>query len=936
MADDNLRQAIKALTARVEQLERELAELSTKPKVQQTPALEKPPIPQTTNAPPTEPAPPPPPPIPPIAAPKPQEPVKDKQLAALVKTHLSLKQSSSEEPVPPSPISYQPPRVSSPEVSGRSLELVIGRQLVAWVGAIIILFGVGYFVKYAYDMGWLAKLPPLYRCLFAAGFGFTLIGTGEYVLRRLGRLGAAGLFSAGIGTLYLTAYAAFQLDLVEELGGLFLLGIVALIGFALTWRTKAISIGVLSVLGGYFSPMFLGGLDSTTVALALYLTMLLGISLGLSAVSPRPFRAMRYVALISHAIIVLIWLRMSASEVWQIALPFLTGWWLMTTGELIYAAIRRQSPIANAVASLLTSAWFVTIGCWVLYRYIPAGTDWVALFTVSIGAVAAAAAAQFGPGLETLKRPPTNAIDKLAIALWLQAGVLLAAAIAMQFDGYGMTVGWLAVGLASVELSRRLPSRGIGVFGLVAGTLAVVRLVAIDWNTPAMSASVLTAGSFEITKRSLLAFGALICVFTAALRLDDPKRDSKSATPLVLLSLATIGWMAICIEVATDFYQTIGWVVGAALLLLGGSLGLRKRYVGMGALLVAAAAMKWLVIDVIQVRVETGWDPFATVLVLNLQVIVALMIVGISWWATRALSKRAHAQSLGVDSLKDVSSPWWYINLSWQWALAVIASFLLIAISFEFERAISRYELGKSMTYAILWDPPLLRSLWLTLLWGIGGIAVTFASKFASWRNLSHFGAGLVIISAIAWLTMDTLSWRLAHGPISAGTILNLQFGVGAGLLILLAILMWVNKHQIADSQQTSDVSRMIRITGFALMGTLVLWLGSLEIDRYFIDIDRISAKQTGLSVYWALCGIATILIGFLRSIPPARYAGLVLFGITVVKVFIVDMPEADVSPIYRVLSAVIVGLLLLATSVAYAKFAPRIMNSTHDEKQLP
>lgn len=930
MADEYLKQAIKALTERVEQLERELAELSARPKVQQSPPLVKPPLAQTPKTPPTEPP-------PPIAAPIPDEPVKDKKLEALVKTHLSMQQSSSEEKVTPSPTAARLSPTSSPEIPERSLELVIGRQLVAWVGAIIILFGVGYFVKYAYDMGWMAKLSPIVRCLLAAGFGFTLIGAGEYVLRRLGRLGAAGLFSAGIGTLYLTAYAAFGLGLVEELGGLFLLGIVALIGFALTWRTKVMAIGILSVLGGYFSPMFLGGLDSTTVALPLYLTMLLGVSLGLSAVSPRPFRTMRYVALISHAFIALVWVLMSASEVWQIALPFLTGWWLMITGELIYAAIRRQSPIANAVASLLTSAWFVTIGCWVLYSYIPAGPDWVALFTVSIGAAAAAAAAQFGPGLETLKRPPANAIDKLAIALWLQAGVLLAAAIAMQFDGYGMTVGWLAVGLASVELSRRLPSRGIGVFGLVVGTLAVLRLVVIDWNTPAMSASVLTAGSsFEITKRSLLAFGALICVFTAALRLDDPKRDSKGTSALVLLSLATIGWMAICNEVAEDFYQTIGWVVGAALLLFGGSLGLRKRYVGMGALLVAAAALKWLVLDVIQVRVETGWDPHATMLVLNLQMIVAMMIVGIGWWATRALSNRAHAQSLGVDSPKDASSPWWYINLPWQWALAVITSFLLIAISFEVERAISRYELGKPMTDAILWDPPLLRSLWLTLLWGVGGIAVTFASKFASWRNLSNFGAGLIILSATAWLTIDTLSWRLAHGPISAGTILNLQFGVGAGLLILLAILMRENKHEIADSQQTSEVRRMIRIIGFALMGTLVLWLGSLEIDRYFIEIDRISAKQTGLSVYWALCGIATILIGFLRLIPPARYAGLALLGITVLKVFIVDMPEADVSPIYRVLSAVIVGLLLLATSVAYAKFASKIMKSTNDEKQLP
>ena len=328
----------------------------------------------------------------------------------------------------------------------------------------MILFGVGYFVKYAYDQGWLAAVSPLTRCLLAAGFGFLLIGVGEVTYRRVGRLGAVGLFSAGIGTLYLTAYAAFRLDLVAELGGLLLLLVVAGVGFGLTWRTQSKTIGVLSVIGGYFSPLLLGGLASNAQWLPLYLTMLLGVSLLLSAVAPRAFRTVRYVSLGSHGLIALIWLLASASGVWEIALPYLCGWWLMTTGEALYAAMRRQSPVGNAVVSLIATAWFATIGSWILYRYIPGGPDWVAIFTVAIGALAAAIAAVFGPGLDTLRRAPADAMEKLALALWLEAGVLLATAIAMQFDGYGETIGWLVVAVASVELARRLPSRGVGIF----------------------------------------------------------------------------------------------------------------------------------------------------------------------------------------------------------------------------------------------------------------------------------------------------------------------------------------------------------------------------------------------------------------------------------------------------------------------------------------
>ena len=50
---------------------------------------------------------------------------------------------------------------------------------------------------------------------------------------------------------------------------------------------------------------------------------------------------------------------------------------------------------------------------------------------------------------------------------------------------------------------------------------------------------------------------------------------------------------------------------------------------------------------------------------------------------------------------------------------------------------------------------------------------------------------------------------------------------------------------------------------------------------------------------------------------------GLGLFAITVAKVLLIDQAEVDLK--YRVLSAVTVGLLLIGSSVAYAKIAPRL-----------
>jgi len=638
------------------------------------------------------------------------------------------------------------------------LELLIGRQVVAWIGAIVILFGVGYFVKYAYDQGWLGALSRVAQCLIAAGFGFLLIGAGEVTYRRIGRLGAVGLFSAGIGTLYLTAYAAFRLDLVAELGGLFLLLIVAGVGFGLTWRAQAKTIGVLSVIGGYFSPLLLGGFASTPQALPLYLTMLLGVSLLLSAVAPRAFRTVRYVSLGSHGLIALFWLLASASGIGQIALPYLCGWWLMTTGEALYAAMRRQSSTGNAVVSLLATAWFVTVGSWILYTKIPAGPDWVAIFTVAIGALAAGLAAMFGPGLDTLRRAPADAMEKLALALWLEAGVLLATAIAMQFDGYGQTIGWLVVAVASVELARRLPSRGVGIFGLVVGGLALLRIVLFDWHTTGMSATVFTIGTLDITKRSLLAALALACTFTAAVRLDDPKRQTRAVMPTILAVLGTLGWMAVCMEVGDGLYQTAGWLVGAAMLLAVTRLGWRPRYAIIGGLLIGAAASKWLLDDALATRMERGWDPSGVLPLLNLQMIVALAVVGLGWWTARLFSRASRRPLSSTESPDKSSDGWWHIETAWQPAVSVIACFLLVAFSFEAERAIAVYEAARSGASKPVWEPTLLRALWFTLLWGFGGLGLIMLSRLASWRivlgrrrNCDHRGIRLAFLRH-AWM----------------------------------------------------------------------------------------------------------------------------------------------------------------------------------------
>jgi uncharacterized membrane protein len=75
---------------------------------------------------------------------------------------------------------------------------------------------------------------------------------------------------------------------------------------------------------------------------------------------------------------------------------------------------------------------------------------------------------------------------------------------------------------------------------------------------------------------------------------------------------------------------------------------------------------------------------------------------------------------------------------------------------------------------------------------------------------------------------------------------------------------------------------------------------------------------QVGLSLLWTLYAAAALAWGFLRSNWVLRYAALALFGLTVFKVFAVDL--GAVKTAYRILSFLVLGVVLLLVSLAYQK----------------
>jgi uncharacterized membrane protein len=115
----------------------------------------------------------------------------------------------------------------------------------------------------------------------------------------------------------------------------------------------------------------------------------------------------------------------------------------------------------------------------------------------------------------------------------------------------------------------------------------------------------------------------------------------------------------------------------------------------------------------------------------------------------------------------------------------------------------------------------------------------------------------------------------------------------------------------------------------------ILLVAGTLEIDRAFASslaagfTDPRLAGEVAISIFWSLFAIAAVLAGFRFWSAGLRLFGLILFGITVLKVLLIDLREVRFG--YRILSLLGLGLLLLATSVVYGKWGAKRLQQRAD-----
>jgi uncharacterized membrane protein len=223
---------------------------------------------------------------------------------------------------------------------------------------------------------------------------------------------------------------------------------------------------------------------------------------------------------------------------------------------------------------------------------------------------------------------------------------------------------------------------------------------------------------------------------------------------------------------------------------------------------------------------------------------------------------------------------------------------------------------------------------------GLGAVAVLTAMQLEGMQQALSWAVEAVALAAVARRSRDELAAMGAvcfvalagtHALVFEAPPVSLVTGL-VHPFAAVAALGAVGCCLILMGRWTSDDAPELRTTFTTLGALTLLYLASAVVITPFesdaaVDSVLLSAHQQGqmvLSVFWGLVGVGTVVVGLRRDLRFVRAVGLILLGVTVAKVFVFDL--ATLTSIYRVVSCVGLGLLLLAGALTWQRLRPRAL----------
>lgn len=407
---------------------------------------------------------------------------------------------------------------------GVSVEYAVASQWLLRVGILLLVVGIGFFLKYSIDhdmIGEQARVGLSVMASLGLLIGGTKILGGKYDI--LGQ----GLMGGGITTLYFSVFAAFKLFNLIAMTPAFGLMIVvtALAGWiAIRFHSKLVA--VLGVLGGYGTPVMLSTGVVNFVGLYGYMTVL-GVGV-LWVCSRKNWPLLNYLALVCNWVLALSALKSYEDQHFVEVMPFLTAFFvLFSTTVFIYNLRNRtRSNLLDVIVLFLNSGVFFATS----FRLIDQSfeREWVAAVTLGLAAFYV---------LHVYYCLIRKVLDReLMLSFTGLAALYLAITIPLLLSREWITMSWSLQALVLLWIAVKLNSRFLQHLAYVLYMIVLFRFALIDlpgqYRIRGISELPLAGYFWQLLQR-LMIFGVPIASLGAAYQIL--KKHPDISTPWSIL-----------------------------------------------------------------------------------------------------------------------------------------------------------------------------------------------------------------------------------------------------------------------------------------------------------------------------------------------------------------------------------------------------------------
>lgn len=372
------------------------------------------------------------------------------------------------------------------------------------------------------------------------------------------------------------------------------------------------------------------------------------------------------------------------------------------------------------------------------------------------------------------------------------------------------------------------------------------------------------------------------------------------------LEIALNGLAAVFVTVAVPLYfslsaVTIGWAAeGVALIWLGLRRGRRSTRLG-AVLVLALAAGHWLLVDLPELSPVLG-DRF--LIAFNWRGLpVAVTIVAL------LLGARQYRRSVGVVTDREQSVQSGALGLAATILLVIWVSLDL----WDYYRLLQEPYRGTGWNQGEIQRLQQISRFLVGTWWAWAGAAVVTVGVRRPAR-VARFVGGVWLLMAGMMSANNGFSGSIGGQP----TLFNTNFGLNVTLAVGLAVAYRQYRHPTASIHRIEGAI----LPRLLLVGANLSLLGGLsqEIDSFLARHPSFSGGevvgQAAQSVLSATYGAALITIGAWSSNQQIRRLGLLVIGLTIIKVFFLDLAALD--QVYRIVSFIALGIVLLLVSWQY------------------